>query len=90
MGKSNPVRVFELLARKGELGRAIADLRERFEGGLAAYRNRDWDRAQADFAACLEIDPADAPSKLFVARLQYLRDHPPAENWDGVWSLAEK
>jgi class 3 adenylate cyclase len=90
MGKSDSVRVFELLARKGELGRAVADLRERFDRGLAAYRNRDWDRAQADFAACLEIDPADAPSKLFVARLQYLRDHPPAENWDGVWSLAEK
>jgi adenylate cyclase len=90
MGKSDPVRVFELLARKGELGWAAADLRERFERGLAAYRNCDWDRAQADFSACLEIDPGDAPSKLFVARLQYLRDHPPAENWDGVWSLAEK
>jgi adenylate cyclase len=90
MGKSNPVRVFELLARKGELGWALADLRESFERGLAAYRIRDWDRAQADFAACLEIDPADVPSKLFVARLQYWRDHPPAENWDGVWSLAEK
>jgi adenylate cyclase len=90
MGKSNPVRVFELLARKGELGWALADLRESFERGLAAYRNRDWDRAQADFAACLEINPGDGPSKLFVARLQYLRDRPPAENWDGVWSLAEK
>jgi adenylate cyclase len=90
MGKSDPVRVFELLARKGELGQAAADLRERFERGLAAYRNRDWNRAQADFSACLEIDPADAPSKLFVARLQYLRDCPPAENWDGVWSLSEK
>jgi adenylate cyclase len=90
VGKSDPVRVFELLARKGELGWAAADLRERFERGLAAYRNRDWDRAQAEFSACLEIDPADAPSKLFVARLQYLRDRPPAENWDGVWSLAEK
>jgi adenylate cyclase len=90
MGKSDSVRVFELLARKGELGLAAADLRERSERGLAAYRNRDWDRAQADFAACLEIDPGDAPSKLFLARLQYLRDHPPAENWDGVWSLVEK
>ena len=90
MGKSDPVRVFELLARKGDLGLAAADLKERSERGLAAYRDRDWDRAQADFAACLEIDPGDAPAKLFVARLQYLRDHPPADNWDGVWSLAEK
>jgi adenylate cyclase len=90
VGKSEPVRVFELLARKGELGQAAADVRESFERGLNAYRSCDWDRAQAHFAACLEIDPADGPSKLFVARLQYLRDHPCAENWDGVWSLTEK
>jgi adenylate cyclase len=90
VGKTEPVRIFELLARKGELGQAAADLRASFEQGLNAYRSCDWDRAQAYFAACLEIDPADGPSKLFVARLYYLRDHPCAENWDGVWSLTEK
>jgi adenylate cyclase len=90
VGKSEPVRIFELLSRKGELDQAMADLRESFERGLKAYRNHDWDQAQAYFAACLEIDPADAPSKLFIARLQYLRDHPPADGWDGVWSLTEK
>ena len=90
VGKSEPVRVFELLARKGELAQAIVDLRGSFEQGLKAYRNRDWGRAQASFATCLEIDPGDGPSKLFVARLQYLRDHPPEEGWDGVWSLTEK
>jgi len=90
MGKSEEVRIFELLARKGELDQAHADVRESFEWGLKAYRNRDWDQAQASFAACLEIDPTDGPAKLFVARLQYLRDHPPADDWDGVWSLTEK
>jgi adenylate cyclase len=90
VGKTEPVRIFELLARKGELGQAAADVRESFEQGLNAYRSCDWDRAQAYFAACLEIDPADGPSKLFVARLYYLRDHPCADDWDGVWSLTEK
>jgi adenylate cyclase len=90
VGKSEPVRIFELLARKGELGPATADLRESFARGLNAYRNRDWDRAQAYFVACLKIDLADAPSKLFIERVQYLRDHPPAEDWDGIWSLTAK
>ncbi len=90
VGKSESVRIFELLARKGELDQATADLRESFERGLNAYRNHDWDHAQTYFAACLEIDPVDTPSKLFIARLQYLRDHPPADDWDGAWSLTEK
>jgi adenylate cyclase len=90
VGKSDPVRIFELLARKGQLDRAAADLRESFERGLNAYRNRDWHRAQADFEACLAIRPADVPSKLFIARLQHLRGHPPGDGWDGVWSLTEK
>jgi adenylate cyclase len=90
LGKSEPVRIFELLARKGELDQANADLKESFERGLNTYRNRDWDRAQAYFAVCLAIDPADGPSKLFIERLRYLRDHPPGDCWDGVWSLTEK
>lgn len=90
VGKSEPVRIFELLARKGELDQATADLRKRFEQGLTAYRSRDWDRAQSHFAACLDINAADGPAKFFMERLQYLRDHPPAEDWDGVWSLTEK
>jgi adenylate cyclase len=90
LGKSEPVRIFELLARKGELGQAAADLRDSFEQGLNAYRSCDWDRAQAYFVACLEMAPADGPSQLFIVRLQYVRDHPPADDWDGVWSLTEK
>jgi adenylate cyclase len=90
VGKSEPVRIFELLARKGELDHATADLRKNFEAGLTAYRSRDWDQAQAHFAACLSIAPTDGPAQLFTARLQYLREHPPAADWDGVWSLTEK
>jgi adenylate cyclase len=90
VGKSEPVRIFELLACKGELGHAAADMRASFEQGLNAYRGCDWDRAQAYFTTCLAIDPTDGPSKLFRARLYYLRDHPCPENWDGVWSLTEK
>ena len=90
LGKSEPVSVFELLARKGELDQATADLRDSFERGLSAYRDRDWGRAQTHFEACLRLNPGDAPAKLFIGRLQYLRDHPPAENWNGVWELTEK
>ena len=90
VGKSEPVRVFELLARKGGLDPARAQLRERFEEGLQAYRACDWGRAESCFNACLAVAPDDKPSKLFLSRVSHFREHPPAAGWDGVWSLSEK
>jgi len=90
VGKSEPVRVYELLGRKGELDQAVCQLRDRFEEGLALYRNHQWDQADACFQACLKLNPDDPPAKLFLARLQHFREHPPEEDWDGVWSFKEK
>ncbi|HZC80660.1 MAG TPA: adenylate/guanylate cyclase domain-containing protein [Nitrospiraceae bacterium] len=89
-GKSEPVRVYELLGRKGQLDQAVCELRDRFEEGLALYRNHQWERAQTCFEACLKLNPEDPPAKLFVARLQHFREHPPEDDWDGVWSFKEK
>jgi adenylate cyclase len=44
---------------------------------LAAYRARDWERAEAGFQECLALVPADGPSKLFVERIRRLRENPP-------------
>ena len=90
VGKSEPVRIFELLARKGDLTQARADLREHFEHGLQAYRTGDWLQAQDAFQACLTLAPHDTPSRVFLERLQYLQAHPPADQWDGVWRLVHK
>jgi class 3 adenylate cyclase len=89
-GKTEPVRVFELLARKGELSQAVMEATQLFEEGLRAYRNREWGKALSSFGSCLKVTPEDAPSKLFFSRVQYLQAHPPADDWDGVWNLSEK
>jgi len=90
VGKSEPVRVFELLGRKGELDAATLELKGRFEEGLAHYRNGELDPAEASFKACLGIKQDDGPSKVFLARLQHFRDHPEARRADGVWDLTKK
>ena len=90
VGKSEPIRVFELLAKKTQAAPAVLELRDRFEEGLKAYRRCDWGQAEAGFQGCLAINPDDAPSKLFLSRLKHLREHPPAADWDGAWSLSEK
>ena len=90
VGKTEPVRIFELLGRKGELDPGIRDLQEQFARGLACYREREWDRAEAGFEACLRLKPDDAPSKVFIARIRHLRGHPEDHDAEGVWSLTKK
>jgi len=89
-GKAEPSRVFELLGRKGQVPQPKLELRDAFERGLQAYRNREWAVAHQQFVACQALNPADAPSQLFLRRLQFFEEQPPAADWDGVWSFVEK
>jgi len=40
-GKEIPVRIYELLSRKGELEEKMKEVRDYFETGLAHYRRRN-------------------------------------------------
>ena len=89
-GKSEPVRIFELLAAAGGLSEAQAASRDAFDHGLAAYRASDWPEAEAGFAACLEYRPDDSPARIFRRRLELMRETGAPEHWDGVWRLDQK
>lgn len=88
-GKNESVHVYELLGLAGEVEQSRLDLRDRFESGMHAYRERDWEAAAAHFNACLEIDPEDRPSRFFLDRASRFRAQPPAEDWDGVLELTK-
>ena len=90
VGKTEPVRVFELLGRKGQLDPAAMELKGRFEQGLGYYRSGEWDDAEKCFNECLKLKPDDAPTRLFILRVQQLRADPSARRADGVWTLTKK
>jgi class 3 adenylate cyclase len=89
-GKKENARVFEVVGLEGEVPEEKLKLCQCFAEGLAAYRSREWDRAQEAWQACLKLFPEDGPSRQFLERLQHLRQHPPGEVWDGVWRLESK
>lgn len=89
-GKTEPVMIFELLGRKGEISKAMMDVREHFERGLAHYRNQEWIKARECFESCLKLDPEDSPSKAFISRLEVLKSQSPGSGWDGIWTFSEK
>lgn len=89
-GKSEPVRIFELISNAGCLDDTQNRLRDLFAEGLAAYRNRNFDLAQTRFESCLDIVGDDGPTRVFLDRISLLRRSPPPEDWDGIWRHREK
>jgi adenylate cyclase len=89
-GKTEPIRVFELLAPAGQLKPETAELRGLFADGLGAYRGTKWDIAERKFRECLTLCPEDGPSRAFIERVAMLRVHPPAGDWNGVWEMTSK
>lgn len=89
-GKSKPVQVYQLLAMKDEADSRLFALVERFEEGIAFYLMKKWDDAIRKFQECLEIDPNDFQAKIFIQRSLYYQQHPPSEDWNGVYVLTQK
>lgn len=89
-GKSEPIRIFELLAEKGGLDERRCALRDAFAEGLGAYRARDWERAAAEFESCLAIEPRDGPARVLAERVKHFAASPPPADWDRAWKVDTK
>jgi adenylate cyclase len=89
-GKDLPVRIYELLGRKGELTETEGQKRELFAHGLALYRNCEWSEAISFFQKVLNLVPDDGPATTFLRRCQYFQENPPGSEWDGVYRLKTK
>jgi adenylate cyclase len=89
-GKAIPIKVFELLARKGQVPaekqRALADYAE----GLSFYYDRKFDKAAVQFKKVLETLPTDGPSQLYLQRAEGYHSAPPPKDWDGVFVMTTK
>ena len=90
LGKSEPVRIYELLGAAGSLPEPCCELLRVYAEGLAAYRLQAWDDAESHFLRCLAAAAQDGPATLMLARVRTLRDAPPDPGWTGVWNLTEK
>ena len=89
-GKTETTRILELMSAAGQLSEDLARLRERYEQARGTYLAQEWDLAEALFRECLQIRPNDGPSRVFLERIQVLRQNSPGKAWNGVWQLVEK
>ncbi|MBI4025280.1 MAG: adenylate/guanylate cyclase domain-containing protein [Verrucomicrobia bacterium] len=84
-GKTEPVAVYELVGRKGEVPDPLLETIAHFEKGLRLHWERDWKGALAAFEAALRLLPADPPSHTFIKRVKEYETQPPTPEWKGEY-----
>ena len=90
-GKEEPVRVYEVLElADGPVSPEKREALGHYESGMSAYRNHDWELAEKYFAAALESDPADEPSRVYLDRSSECIAEPPPADWDFIVRRTKK
>lgn len=88
-GKSEPVRIFEILQSAKLSNEKLLDIKNLFESGLAAYRKKQWQTAEKYFSECNQKYD-DIPSQVFLRRIVHYKISPPERNWKGVFVMEVK
>jgi len=86
-GRTQALKIHELLARASELTEAQRQMVADYARGLAHWRAREFSEAAAAFGNSAERDEAAA---MFRDRARELAASPPGEDWDPVRTLQEK
>ena len=90
VGKEEPIRVYEVVGRKGEVDPQKLQVLDLFKKGLDKYRERQWEVAIGFFEQGLELDPSEGPCGIYIERCRNFMENPPPEDWDAVHNLDSK
>lgn len=88
-GKHLPVKIYELISEK-TAEQKVKDKINHFAEGFKLYHEKSWDKAIDAFQMCLQIDPDDTPSRLYLTRCTNYKETPPPPDWDGVFQMKTK
>ncbi len=89
-GKSQSVRIFELLGIEGELSNSKKEEVAAFSKALIEYRAQNWDAAEQQFS-CLQIKCDNAQLyQVFLDRIEKFRINPPESDWQGEYVFGSK
>ncbi len=88
-GKSEPVRIYEVLKSLDQVKAEDEKLVKDWETALKRYRDRKWAMAEKSFAKIAE-SYQDEAAEVFIERIQLFKQNPPPPRWDGVFKLSVK
>ena len=87
-GKDRPMKIYELVARKGQLSHDTQAVLDAYAKGLSLHWERDWNGSLDCFEEALRIRPEDGPSKVMAQRVRGYKEMPQrvfkkGGAWDG-------
>lgn len=88
-GKSEAIRIYELVGEKGKVSSEQIAFIEKFESAVEAYRKQNWDAAESDLKAALAMREDEA-CHLFLKRIAEYRVNPPGAGWSGEYVMKTK
>ena len=89
-GKSQRIRVHELLSRADEAAEMQRNACTIFAEGLSAFRCHSWPQAKEKFEQSADLLHGDRLSGFYLDLFERYQNHPPKEPWEGVVELEEK
>lgn len=88
-GRKEPVRIFELIGKKGEISSDKLKFISHFEEGLSLYRAQKWKDAVKMFEKCLSMEK-DYASSVFIERCRFFEKESPGKDWNKVRVMKTK
>jgi adenylate cyclase len=89
-GKTQRIRVHELLSRADEAVDTQRNACAIFAEGLSAFRCREWPQAREKFGESTKLLGEDRLSGFYLGLFERYQKNPPKEPWEGVVELEEK
>jgi adenylate cyclase len=88
-GRAGGIAIYELLdvAEGGAVAPAWAAL---YDGGLAAYRSRNFAAAASFFQQVLDAKASDQPARMMLERCRQYLNSPPGEDWEATNAMKAK
>ena len=90
MGIKAPVRIYELVAEKGQLNEKQTKGFQYFAKGLELYRDQQWAESAKYFNAVNKFLPDHPPSSRYIERCLEKKANPPTTDGDGVFQATCK
>lgn len=89
-GRMVAERIYEPLAREGELSAAELERIAEWHRVLELFRSRHWIAAREALQGFAALPAYERLAQLYLGYLRDLEAHPPGEDWDAAFTLYEK
>lgn len=89
-GKTEPVKIYELIGFRKDLELKQREIIELYEEAFALYQKKKWDKAIEILNKYTRLLPDDLAAKNLLERCKYYKKEPPPKAWDGTWVMKTK